>query len=153
SGHPETMMGFLIVAIIIFALVQRHRSRRMCNPGTDRWSRKWDRHMRKMDRIANKWESQMSNHDKWDKWSKDWERWSKDFEDWGRAEWKEFKAWSKQQDWKSGAKDIEAAARDFQRKLKERLERESGKLHGIVDKDARNATVTPPRPEPRQEEP
>jgi signal transduction histidine kinase len=56
--------------------------------------------------------------------------WPKDFEDWGRAEWKEFKAWSRQQDWKSGAKDIEAAAHDFQRKLHETFDREASKFTG-----------------------
>ena len=59
-----------------------------------------------------------------------WANWSKDFEDWGRAEWKEFKAWSRQQDWKTGAKDIEAAARDFQRKLHETFDREASKFTG-----------------------
>ncbi len=62
--------------------------------------------------------------------SGNWSRDFKDFEDWGRAEWKEFKAWSKQQDWKSGAKDIEAAARDFQRKLHETFNREASKFGG-----------------------
>jgi signal transduction histidine kinase len=62
--------------------------------------------------------------------SEHWGNWSKDFEDWGRAEWKEFKAWSGKQDWKSGAKDIEAAARDFQRKLRETIDREASKLSG-----------------------
>ena len=91
----------------------------MCaNKGFDKWSRKWDRHM-------NKWDRNMSGNDKWG-------RWSKEFEDWGRAEWKEFKAWSRQQDWKGGAKDVEAAARDFQRKLKETIERESSKIHDRV---------------------
>jgi len=82
------------------------------------------------------------------------ESWSKDFEDWGRAEWKEFKAWSKQQDWKSGAKDIEAAARDFQRKLKETIERETAKLKGQTPPPsaaAPQAAPTPPRPTPTED--
>ena len=97
-------MGFIIAAIIIFALIQRHRYRRMsCSKGYDRWSRKWERHMRRDDRRAEAADSRASI-------SEHSGNWSKDFEDWGRAEWKEFKAWSRQQDWKSGAKDIEAAA-------------------------------------------
>ena len=93
-----------------------------CNKGYDRWSRKWDRYMRKHDPQADA-HGGSANPDQWGKWSKD-------FEDWGRAEWKEFKAWSRQQDWKSGAKDIEAAARDFQRKLRETIDSEASKLSG-----------------------
>jgi signal transduction histidine kinase len=73
-----------------------------------------------------------------------WSNWSKDVEDWGRAEWKEFKTWSRQQDWKSGAKDIEAAARDFQRKLRETIEREAGKFSGKPSA----APEAAPAPEP-----
>jgi signal transduction histidine kinase len=76
--------------------------------------------------------------------------WSKDFEDWGRAEWKEFKAWSRQQDWKSGAKDIEAAARDFQRKLRETIEREASKFGGKAPAAAAVEPQAPPR-EPRRD--
>src|SRR6266481_86687 len=102
-------MGFLIVAIIIFALIQRRRYRRMCRTDKlDKWSRKWDRHMR--------------SHD-------EWEKWARTAEDWGRSEWKEFKAWSQKQDWKQGAKDVEAAARDFQSKLTEKIEREATRIH------------------------
>jgi len=79
--------------------------------------------MRRYDRHAEADDRRASNSEQWGKWSKD-------FEDWGRAEWKEFKAWSRQQDWKSGAKDIEAAARDFQRKLRATIEREAGKFGG-----------------------
>ena len=77
-------------------------------------------------------------------WSKDF----KDFEDWGRAEWKEFKAWSRQQDWKSGAKDIEAAARDFQRKLHETFDREASKFSGTAPAAAAVApeALRDPRP-------
>jgi len=76
-----------------------------------------------------------------------WANWSKDFEDWGRAEWKEFKAWSHQQDWKSGAKDIEAAARDFQRKLKETIEREASKLKGNTPPPPPSSTATASAPQ------
>ena len=62
-----------------------------------------------------------------------WTAWSKEVEDWGKSEWKEFKDWSRRQDWKSGAKDIEAAARDFQRKLRETIDRESHKFSGKSD--------------------
>src|SRR5579872_2653342 len=117
-------MGFIIVAIIIFALIQRRRYRRMsCNRGYDKWSRKWDRYMRRYDPDASTANRQTPPPEHW-------ATWSKDFEDWGRSEWKEFKAWSRQQDWKSGAKDIEAAARDFQRKLRETIDREAGKFSG-----------------------
>jgi signal transduction histidine kinase len=94
-----------------------------CNNGRDRWSRKWDRYMRRYDPNSNPSNHQASP-------SEHWGDWSKDFEDWGRAEWKEFKAWSGKQDWKGGAKDIETAARDFQRKLRETIEREASKLGG-----------------------
>jgi signal transduction histidine kinase len=73
----------------------------------------------------------------------DWSREFKDFEDWGRAEWKEFKAWSRQQDWKSGAKDIEAAARDFQRKLHETVDREAAKFSGKPSAPAAGPEATP----------
>ncbi len=103
-------MGFLIVAIIVFAIIQKRRYRRMCaHNKSDKWSRKWDRHM-------------SEGQDQWAKWSRNWE-------DWGRSEWKEFKHWSSQQDWKRGAKDVENAARDFQRKLSEKIEREAQRLH------------------------
>src|SRR5271170_733002 len=120
-------MGFIIAAIIIFALVQRRRYRRMsCNQDFDRWSRKWERHMRRYARRANPAERPAATAENHGNWSRDF----KDFEDWGRAEWKEFKTWSRQQDWKSGAKDIEAAAHDFQRKLHETFDREASKFKG-----------------------
>ena len=77
-----------------------------------------------------------------------WGNWPKDFEDWGRAEWKEFKAWSRQQDWKSGAKDIEAAARDFQRKLRETIDREASKFSGKTPAAAAVAPEAPRDPRP-----
>jgi signal transduction histidine kinase len=106
-----------------------------CNKGYDRWSRKWDRYMRKYDPRADAADPRAAS-------SENWGNWSKDFEDWGRAEWKEFKAWSRQQDWKSGAKDIETAARDFQRKLRETIDREASKFGG----KAPAAAVVPPSP-------
>lgn len=109
------MMGFIIVAIIVFALIQKHRYRRMCAQNKwDKWSRKWDRHM--------------ASRNQWDKWSRDWE-------DWGKSEWKEIKSWSRSQDWKrvgedwkKVGKDVEQAAREFQSRLKEKIESEAGKL-------------------------
>ena len=56
---------------------------------------------------------------------------------------KEFEAWSRQQDWKSGAKDIESAARDFQRKLRETIDREASKFSG---KPQPAAAVAPEAP-------
>src|ERR1700676_569175 len=117
-------MGFIIVAVIIFALIQRRRYRRMsCNRGRDRWSRKWDRYIRRYDRHADA-------SDRLAATSQQWGNWSKDFEDWGRAEWKEFKAWSGKQDWKGGAKDIEAAARDSQPKRRETIDHEASTFRG-----------------------
>jgi signal transduction histidine kinase len=113
-----------------------------CNKGFDKWSRKWDRHMRRFDPDANFQNSAQSSRQ--DSSSEHWGNWSKDFEDWGRSEWKEFKAWSRQQDWKSGAKDIEAAARDFQRKLRETVEREAAKLSGHPQAAAAAATESEP---------
>jgi signal transduction histidine kinase len=95
-----------------------------CNRDFDKWSRKWDRYMRRYDRRAEAARRHASDH---------WSNWSKDVEDWGRSEWKEFKEWSRHQDWKSGAKDIEAAARDFQRKLRETIDREAHKFSGKSD--------------------
>src|SRR5580704_13181846 len=133
-------MGFIIVAIIIFALIQRRRYRRMsCSRDFDKWSRKWDRYMRRHDRRMDSARRGASDH---------WGNWSKDVEDWGRAEWKEFKTWSHQQDWKSGAKDIEAAARDFQRKLRDTIEREAGKFSGKPSA----APEADPAPEPSRPE-
>jgi signal transduction histidine kinase len=82
--------------------------------------------MRRYERRGNPSDRPAATAENRGDWSKDF----KNFEDWGRAEWKEFKAWSRQQDWKSGAKDIEAAARDFQRKLHETFDRESSKFTG-----------------------
>ena len=82
--------------------------------------------MRRYERRANASGRPAATAENPGSWPKDF----KDFEDWGRAEWKEFKAWSRQQDWKSGAKDIEAAARDFQRKLHETFDRETSKFTG-----------------------
>jgi signal transduction histidine kinase len=68
-------MGFLIVAIIIFALVQRRKYRRI-DGGVkcDKWSRRWER---------IQWHEDGGQHgqDRWDKWSRqwqDWERWAHD---------------------------------------------------------------------------
>src|ERR1019366_1618466 len=139
-------MGFIIAAIIIFALIQRRRYRRMsCNQGFDRWSRKWDRHMRRYERRGSATDRPASTAEHSGNWSKDF----KDFEDWGRAEWKEFKAWSRQQDWKSGAKDIEAAARDFQRKLHETFDREASKFTGKTPAAAPVAPEAPRESSPK----
>ncbi len=99
----------------------------MCanNNSFDKWSRKWDRHMRRSERHR-------VNYDQWSKWSKD-------IEDWGRSEWKEFKTWSHKQDWKGGAKDIETAARDFQRKLHDTIEREASRFSGKTSDTADTA--------------
>ena len=134
-------MGFIIVAIIIFALIQRRRYRRMsCSRDFDKWSRKWDRYMRRYDRRADAARRHASDH---------WSNWSKDVEDWGRSEWKEFKDWSHRQDWKSGAKDIEAAARDFQRKLRETIDREAHKFSGKSDVAPDEAPAPAPEAPPR----
>jgi len=117
-----------------------------CNRGSDRLSRKWDRYMRKYDPQADASDRRASA-------SEHWGNWPKDFEDWGRAEWKEFKAWSRQQDWKSGAKDIESAARDFQRKLRETIDREASKFSGKPQPAAAVAPEAPrdPRPSPNDD--
>jgi signal transduction histidine kinase len=112
-----------------------------CTRDFDKWSRKWDRYMRRSDRRMDSARRGSSDH---------WGNWSKDVEDWGRAEWKEFKTWSHQQDWKTGAKDIEAAARDFQRKLRETIEREAGKFSGKPSAASEaDPAPEPPRPESR----
>jgi signal transduction histidine kinase len=72
-------MGFLIVAIIIFALVQRRKHRRIYREcKREKWSRRWER-MRSNDHA--KTEAGRAPNDKWDKWSRqwqDWERWAND---------------------------------------------------------------------------
>jgi signal transduction histidine kinase len=72
-------MGFLIVAIIIFALVQRHRYRRIYREcKRDKWSRRWERMQSHEDAAG---EAGQNSHGKWDKWSRqwqDWERWAHD---------------------------------------------------------------------------
>jgi signal transduction histidine kinase len=108
-----------------------------CNRDFDKWSRKWDRYMRRYDRRAESARRSASDH---------WSNWSKDVEDWGRSEWKEFKEWSHRQDWKSGAKDIEAAARDFQRKLRETIDREAHKFTGKADAPEEAAAPAPEAP-------
>jgi signal transduction histidine kinase len=67
------MFGFLIVALIIFAIVQRRKYRRMdrmkwCG---DRWSHKWERW--NPDSESRHW-----NADKWDKWNRQWEGWTEE---------------------------------------------------------------------------
>src|SRR3984893_16679990 len=69
-------MVFLIAAIIIFALVQRRKYRRI-NGGRkcDKWSHRWER-MESQESAGG-----YAGSDKWDKWSRqwqDWERWAHD---------------------------------------------------------------------------
>src|SRR3984893_2282042 len=69
-------MVFLIALIIIFALVQRRKYRRI-NGGRkcDKWSHRWER----MESHENA--GSYDGSDKWDKWSRqwqDWERWAHD---------------------------------------------------------------------------
>jgi hypothetical protein len=75
------MMGFLIIAIIVFALYQRRKYRRIYRDGKcDRWTRRW----RRMESGHAHGEDGPTGHgasDKWDKWSRqwqDWERWTQD---------------------------------------------------------------------------
>ena len=72
-------MPFLIVAIIIFALVQRRKYRRIDSGGKcDKWSRRWERMHSHEDANSH---TGRGGSDKWDKWSRqwqDWERWAYD---------------------------------------------------------------------------
>ena len=73
-------MGFLIiVAIIIFALVQRRKYRRIYRAGKcDKWSRRWERMQSREDAKS---QAGQAGNDKWDKWTRqwqDWERWAQD---------------------------------------------------------------------------
>jgi signal transduction histidine kinase len=71
-------MGLLIAAIIIFAVIQRNRYRRLGTGKCDKWSRRWDRIQSRDDA---KTQGGRSANDKWDKWSRqwqDWERWAED---------------------------------------------------------------------------
>ncbi|MGB6562766.1 MAG: hypothetical protein WBE69_09195, partial [Candidatus Binataceae bacterium] len=72
-------MGFLILAIIIFALVQRRKYRRIDGGGKcDKRSRRWERMQSGGDAKS---QADTPGNDKWDKWSRqwqDWERWADD---------------------------------------------------------------------------
>src|SRR5271167_3743692 len=75
-------MGFLIVAIIIFALVQRRKYRRIYRGyKRDKWSRRWERMQPHEDATREAGRAGQASNDKWDKWSRqwqDWERWAHD---------------------------------------------------------------------------
>jgi len=75
-------MGFLIVAIIIFALVQRRKYRRIYRGyKRDKWSRRWERMQPHEDATREAGRAGHASNDKWDKWSRqwqDWERWAHD---------------------------------------------------------------------------
>src|SRR5712691_4348554 len=101
-------MVFLIAAIIIFALVQRRKYRRI-NGGhkRDRWSHRWER----MESHENA--GSYGGSDKWDKWSRQW------------------------QDWERGAHDARHHAADAGYKVastleiaEERIKREAERLRG-----------------------
>jgi signal transduction histidine kinase len=67
------MFGLLIVALIIFAVVQRRRYRRLdrmqrCG---GRWAHKWDRWQ--PDSDSHYW-----NAEKWDNWNRQWEGWAEE---------------------------------------------------------------------------
>ncbi len=65
------MFALLIAALIIFAIVQRRRYRRLDRMhGCDRWSRKWERWQAGADSTI--WRA-----DKWDKWNRQWQEWEK----------------------------------------------------------------------------
>ena len=72
-------MVFLIAAIIIFAVIQRHKYRRIDKRGKrDKWSRRWER---MQSRGQAESDSGHTGNEKWDKWSRqwqDWERWARD---------------------------------------------------------------------------
>jgi signal transduction histidine kinase len=75
-------MGFLIVAIIIFALFQRRKYRRIYRGYKhDKWSRRWERMQSPEDATGEAGQAAQAPNDKWDKWSRqwqDWERWAHD---------------------------------------------------------------------------
>ena len=63
------MTGFLIAVIIIFALFQRRKYRRMSSGRCDKWSRHWDRMHSRSDTPGER------GDDKWDKWTRQWHEW------------------------------------------------------------------------------
>jgi signal transduction histidine kinase len=68
------MTGFLIIAIIIFALVKRHNCQHSHRSrGRDKWSRQWDRW------VGND-QTEPGAEDGWEKWSQRW----REFESWSR---------------------------------------------------------------------
>jgi len=77
-------MGLLIVAIIIFALVQRRKYRRIYRGyKSDKRSRRWQRRQSRKDAKSEArppWQDGQDGHigtDKWDKWSRQWEEWER----------------------------------------------------------------------------
>ena len=78
------MMSILILAIIIFAVVQRRKYRRIYRGyKRDKWSRRWER--MQPDELNSQADGEAADGqaygDKWDRWSRqwqDWERWAHD---------------------------------------------------------------------------
>ncbi|HEY2107994.1 MAG TPA: HAMP domain-containing sensor histidine kinase [Candidatus Binataceae bacterium] len=63
------MFGLIILGLIIFAIHQRRRYRRLDRMhGCGRWSREWERWHKDADSTA--W-----SDDKWDKWNRQWREW------------------------------------------------------------------------------
>ena len=72
-NRHQKMFVFLIIALIIFAHVQRRKYRRLYqHQYRDRWSRKWDRWQASFDKTD--WRAARWN--KWDLQWQDWERWA-----------------------------------------------------------------------------
>ena len=67
-------MGFLIAAIIIFALFQRHKYRRISDGRCDKRSRRWERMQSHEDARG---QTGRAGEDKWDKWTRQWQEWER----------------------------------------------------------------------------
>jgi signal transduction histidine kinase len=119
-------MGFLIAAIIIFAVIQRNRYRRLGSGKCGRWSRRWDRMQSREDARTK---NVRGGGDKWDKWSRQW------------------------QDWERWAEDARHQAADVGHKVANKIEmaeaklrREAERLRGGTPKPASAAAASPSRP-------
>ncbi|HKD65244.1 MAG TPA: ATP-binding protein [Candidatus Binataceae bacterium] len=125
------MFGFLILGLIIFAIVQRHRYRRLdrMHGCSGRWSRKWERWQ--PDSDSPHW-----NADKWHKWDRQWGEWEH---------------WS--QEARNQAADIEEKIAQKIARAEAKIRREAEKLRRYSNASNGRETSPEPAPEPAAAKP
>src|SRR5215469_8846431 len=125
------MFGFLILGLIIFAIVQRHRYRRLdrMHGCSGRWSRKWERWQ--PDADSPHW-----NADKWHKWDRQWGEWEH---------------WS--QEARNQAADIEEKIAQKIARAEAKIRREAEKLRRYSNASNGRETSPEPAPEPAAAKP